>query len=89
MGGEIREEQVAADARGDGGETALHARHVADRHAEADETGRVLNVDVVQVRSFARNLFQIFVAGAEIGMGAEVVVFFAGGGVKRSRQSRM
>ncbi len=43
---EIGEEQVAADALGDGGEAALHARHVADRNPEADKAGRVLDVDV-------------------------------------------
>jgi len=47
VGWEVGEEQVAADACGDRGEAALHARHIADRYAEADEAGRVLDVDVL------------------------------------------
>ena len=47
---------------------ALHARHVALGPAEADEPGRVVDMDVAEKRRRARRLFQIFVAGAEIGM---------------------
>ena len=81
VGREIGEEQVMADARGDRGQAALHARHVADRHPEADEAGRVLDVDVVQIGCGAGDFFEIFVGGAEIGVGAEILVLLAGGGV--------
>ena len=68
---EVGQEQIAADPRHDGGDVALEARNIPDRQAEADEGGRIEDVDVLQVRCAARLFFQIFVPRAEIGIGRE------------------
>ena len=47
---EIGEKKIAADPAHYRRDIALHAWHVAYRHAEADEAGRVLDMDVAEER---------------------------------------
>ena len=59
MGLEIGQKQIAADPCHDGRDIPLEAQDIADRQPEADECGRVEDMNVLQIRraagSFSRN----------------------------------
>ena len=71
---DIGEKQIAADTSHHRGNIALHARHVADGHARADEARRIVDVNVFQIRRPPLDLFAIFECWSEIRMRAEFVV---------------
>ena len=58
---QIGQEKVTADPSGYQWNVTPHAGDIADRQAEADEAGWIMNVDVAQLRRLSGRFFQIFV----------------------------
>src|ERR1700730_8477311 len=71
VAGKIGHEQVPADAGRHQRDVAPHAGNVADRQAETDESGRIVNMDVAQVRRLTGDFLQVFVRLSQVRMAAE------------------
>ena len=86
---EIGQKQIAADPCRDGRDIPLEAQDIADRQPEADECGRVEDMNVLQIRRAGRFLLQKFKSGSEVGVRPSVLSCSSSGGVKRSLHSRI